>query len=99
MELQICTLESIASSLRVEPRSLQRRLKQEGVTFRDLVDDWRKARARTLVTQTRLPLSEISLALGYADQSIFSRAFQRWYGAGPLAYRQQALKDAVSSDP
>lgn len=95
MELDVCTLDSVANSLRLEPRSLQRRLKHEGLSFRDLVDDWRKARAKALVTQTRLPLSEISLALGYSDQSIFSRAFQRWHGAGPLAYRRQALRDSA----
>lgn len=40
----------------------------------------RKARALSLICHTLLPLSEVSLALGYTDESIFSRAFQRWYG-------------------
>ncbi len=91
MELGECSLESVAQSMKVEPRSLQRRLKQEGVSFRSLMDDWRRARALALITRTRLPLSEISLALGYADQSIFSRAFQRWYGEAPLSYRQMEV--------
>jgi AraC-like DNA-binding protein len=71
---------------------LQRRLKQEGPSFRDLMDEWRKGRALSLVTNTRLPLSEIPLALGDADQSVFSRAFQRWYGEMPHSYRH---KDAA----
>ena len=41
-----------------------------------------------------MPLSEISLALGYSDQSIFSRAFQRWHGMRPLAYRKQLTRGA-----
>lgn len=92
MEFGICTLESVAQRLRIEPRSVQRRLQREGVAFRDLVDEWRRMRALSLVTHTRLPLSEVSLALGYSNQSIFSRAFQRWYGETPLAYRN---KDAA----
>jgi transcriptional regulator GlxA family with amidase domain len=87
MELGTCTLESVARSLRLEPRSLQRRLKSERLAFRDLVDDWR--RALSLVTRTRLPLSQVSEAVGYADQSVFTRAFQRWYGDPPLVYRQR----------
>lgn len=89
MEFGVCTLESVAHKLRMEPRSLQRSLQREGVSFRELVDDWRKARALSLVTHTRLPLSEISLAIGYNDQSIFSRAFNRWYGKPPLGFRNQ----------
>ena len=92
MEFGRCTLESVAQRLRIEPRSLQRQLKQDGSGFRDLMDDWRRERALSLVTRTRLPLMEVTLALGYSDQSIFSRAFQRWYGQSPLAYR---LKDAA----
>ncbi len=87
MELGSCTLENVARRLRLEPRSLQRRLKAERLAFRDLVDEWRRARALSLVTRTRLPLSQISEAVGYADQSVFTRAFQRWYGGSPLAYR------------
>ncbi|WP_157994786.1 AraC family transcriptional regulator [Paracoccus tegillarcae] len=91
MEFGDCSLETVAHSLRLEPRSLQRRLQEEGLTFRDLVDDWRRERALSLVTRTRLPLSEVSLALGYADQSVFSRAFQRWYDESPLACRKKDL--------
>lgn len=97
MELGSCTLESAARSLRIEPRSLQRRLKQEGLAFRDLIDEWRRGRALTLITHTRLPLSEVSLAVGYSDQSIFSRAFQRWYGDTPLAYRNKDAALAAAS--
>ncbi|MFV0291751.1 MAG: AraC family transcriptional regulator ligand-binding domain-containing protein [Paracoccus sp. (in: a-proteobacteria)] len=89
MEFGNCTLESLARYLRVEPRSLQRRLKREGASFRGLMDDWRRTRALSLITRTRLPLSEITLALGYSDQSVFSRAFQRWYGQSPLSVRQK----------
>jgi AraC-like DNA-binding protein len=91
MELGHCTLETVAQSLCMPPRSLQRRLQAEGLSFRDLVDEWRRARALTLVTQTRLPLSKVAEALGYAEQSVFTQAFRRWYGGTPLRYRSQKL--------
>lgn len=97
MEFGGCTLDSLSLRLRIEPRSLQRRLKQEGTSYRALVDAWRRTRALSLVTQTRMPLSQISLALGFgADQSVFSRAFQRWYGEAPLVARQRRGKSPAA---
>lgn len=94
METGDCGLVQVARALRIEPRSLQRGLSAEGTSFRELLDDWRRARAMSLITRTTLPLSQVSLAVGYADQSIFSRAFQRWYGAGPLAFRKRGAPEA-----
>ena len=85
----------VAQSLRLPPRSLQRRLHAEGMSFRDLVDEWRRARALSLVTNTRLPLSEVSEALGYSEQSVFTKAFRRWYGGTPLRFRSQKVAVAV----
>jgi AraC-like DNA-binding protein len=90
MELGSCTLENVADSLRTSPRSLQRQLKLHGTSFRELVDEWRRDRALALVTHTRLPLSEVSDALGYSEQSVFTSAFRRWYGGTPLRYRAEA---------
>ncbi len=87
MELGNCSLESVADSLRMPARTLQRRLHHEGHSFRDLMDEWRRARALALVTNTRLPLSEVSDALGYSEQSVFTQAFRRWYGAAPQRCR------------
>lgn len=91
MELGHCSLESVANSLRLPARSLQRRLQMEGTTFRELVDAWRRSRALSLVTDTRLPLSDVSAALGYSEQSVFTQAFRRWYGETPQRCRAQGL--------
>jgi AraC-like DNA-binding protein len=91
MELGHCTLERVADSLRMPPRSLQRQLQREGLSFRDLLDEWRRARALSLITNTRLPLSEVSEALGYSEQSVFTQAFRRWYGGTPHRFRVQRL--------
>lgn len=88
MEFGSCTLMSVATALQTEPHTLQRRLRSHGVSFRQLVEDWRKKRALSLVTKTHLPLSEVSMALGYSDQSIFSQAFRRWYGVAPMRRRR-----------
>ncbi|WP_374635106.1 helix-turn-helix domain-containing protein [Paracoccus sp. (in: a-proteobacteria)] len=99
MEFGDCSLDSLSLRLRIAPRSLQRRLKHEGTSYRALVDAWRQTRALSLVTQTRMPLSQISLALGFgADQSVFSRAFQRWYGEAPLVVRHRRGK-SQAADP
>lgn len=92
MELECCTLESTARALRIEPRNLQRRMKAEGTSFRELVDEWRRDRAMSLVTLTRVPLSDVADALGYAHQAVFTRAFSRWYGHPPLSYRKQSVE-------
>ena len=91
MELGHCTLERVADSLRMPPRSLQRQLQREGLSFRDLLDEWRRTRALSLITNTRLPLSEVSEALGYSEQSVFTQAFRRWYGGTPHRFRVQRL--------
>lgn len=89
MELGVCTLQSVAAALRVPPHYLQRRLRAEGTSVRDLVDEWRRARALSLVTNTRMPLSAVSDALGYSEQSVFTQAFRRWFGDSPLHYRSE----------
>jgi AraC-like DNA-binding protein len=95
MEVGTCTVENVARGLRMSPRSLQRQLKDEGTTFGDLVDGWRRERALALVTHTRLPLSEVSEALGYSEQSVFTKAFRRWYGGTPLRCRAEGAPPAA----
>lgn len=95
MELGCCMLENVASNLRMSPRSLQRQLSLSHTSFRELVDDWRRDRAMALVARTRLPLSEVSLVLGYSEQSVFTSAFRRWYGETPLRYRVEQMKTST----
>lgn len=92
MELGTCTLENVARGLKISTRSMQRQLRTNNTTFGDLVDEWRQDRALSLVLNTRLPLSEVSGALGYSEQSVFTKAFRRWYGIAPLRYRTDSDK-------
>jgi AraC-like DNA-binding protein len=81
------TLPSVAALLNTSPRSLQRRLQVQAITYSDIVDEVRHEIARTLLANTNLDVAEIGATLGYRDPSSFSRAFLRWAGIGPRQYR------------
>ena len=56
-----------------------------------MVEDVRRDLALAYLKQRHLPFSEIAMLLGYSELSAFSRAFRRWTGASPRAYRVQML--------
>ena len=91
MKIGDCNIESVAEALGTEPRTLQRRLRTEGFSFRDLVDQWRRDRALVLVTQTQMPLCEVADSLGYSDQSTFSTAFKSWFLKTPSKVRHSSF--------
>jgi AraC-like DNA-binding protein len=82
-----CSAALAAGRLAVHPRTLSRRLHADGTGFRDLVDETRFELARQLLARTRIPLSQIAAALGYSEASAFTRAFRRWSGQTPTAWR------------
>lgn len=69
-------------------RTLQRRLEEEGTSFQRLVDEAREDVSRTLVADPSVPLSRVARVAGYADERPFLRAFKRWTGQTPTAYRE-----------
>ncbi|WP_420584386.1 helix-turn-helix domain-containing protein [Ruegeria sp.] len=77
-----------AANLGMSPRTFARRLRDEGTTYREIVDDLRCDLAQTFITNG-MPLSEIAYSLGYADQPAFSTAFKRWTGQAPSAFRSR----------
>ncbi|MGE0420012.1 MAG: helix-turn-helix domain-containing protein [Acetobacteraceae bacterium] len=81
-------IEGTARLAGLSVQGLQRRLRQKGYTYREIVDQARQMRARCLVLDTEWPLIEIALALGYQDQANFSRAFVRWFGCAPSDLRR-----------
>jgi AraC-like DNA-binding protein len=81
------TLEAVASELAMQPRTLNRRLRAEGKSFRELVNEARFEVSRQLLAGTRMDITDIALALGYADPSGFTHAFQRWSGVAPSEWR------------
>jgi AraC-like DNA-binding protein len=84
---RVPTEERIAAALAVGPRTLRRRLAAEGTSLRALLDEVRRDRAILELTRGDLSLVELAASLGFSDQSAFSRAFTRWTGLSPRAYR------------
>jgi AraC-like DNA-binding protein len=82
------TEESIADALHLSRRSLQRRLKEEGTSYTQVLDETRRQLAAQYVRHSRLSINEITYLLGFSEPSNFSRAFRRWTGASPTAYRE-----------
>jgi AraC-like DNA-binding protein len=72
----------------VSERTLRRRLQAQDTRFRALRDSTRDERARDLLAQTSMTVAEVAAAVGYADARAFRRAFKRWTGVLPAAYRQ-----------
>jgi AraC-like DNA-binding protein len=82
------TLETAASRLAVSPRTLRRRLQEEGTTFQDILDETRCELAKRHLGDERIALGEVAFRLGFSEPSAFHRAFKRWTGQTPLAYRR-----------
>ena len=68
-------------------RNLQLKLAVRGTNFQDLLDQTRHTLAMGYIEQSRLAITEISYLLGFSDLSNFTRAFKRWTGKSPSAYR------------
>ena len=81
------TLAGVARLLLLHPRTLQRRLADEGTGFDAVLDDVRRERARHLVAATDLPLTQVASMLGYAHQAALTRAVRRWFGTSPRTLR------------
>jgi AraC-like DNA-binding protein len=82
-------IDKVARALHQSTRTLQRRLADSGMSWQQLLDRTREQLARQYLHDRSLSLAEIALLLGYSEQSTFTRAFRRWVGATPLAFRRQ----------
>jgi len=82
-----CRAEDVAGLFSMHTRTLHRHLRAHGTRFRALADEGRHEIARQLLQDTSMDVSRIATALGYADESAFSRAFRRWTGTPPARWR------------
>jgi AraC-like DNA-binding protein len=85
--LGIFSLDEVAANFNVSPRSLQRKLSEEGVTFQQLADAAKQSLAEHYLRSGNYQVKEISNMLGYNELSAFSRAFKRWTGKTPIEYQ------------
>jgi AraC-like DNA-binding protein len=92
-------LEPVAALFGLHGRTLNRRLHAEGTSFKALLDETRYRIACQLLRDTQLPMQELAITLGYADVTAFTRAFHRWSGASPAAWRSARRRDAFTFTP
>jgi AraC-like DNA-binding protein len=86
------SLGQVAEVFAIHRRTLNRRLRERGLTFRRLVEEVRCEMACQLLRETDMAMVEIGAALGYADAAAFTRAFRRWSGTTPTACRSAKLR-------
>ena len=90
------TIEDIADALHVSPRTLQRRLQDEGSSFQRVLEEARHQLARHYLNNSVLELNEAAYLLGYNDANSFVRAFRTWEGVPPARWREQQRANAAS---
>jgi AraC-like DNA-binding protein len=88
---------SVAKSLGMSPRTMQRRLGELGTTYQEVLDDVRLRSARRLLTSTDLAMGEIAFVLGFEEVNSFMRAFHIWEGTTPAKWRERESSQALSS--
>lgn len=89
---ELPSLEALAAQLGSTPQTLRRRLRAEGRGFQALKDELRRDAAVELLARPELTLIEVGHRLGFSEASTFHRAFKRWTGVAPGAYRQPRLR-------
>lgn len=81
--------DEVADRLHMSPRTLHRRLEEEGSSYRGIKEALRRDMALARLTKTRQSIAQVATDLGYADTSAFYRAFISWTGMSPERYRKQ----------
>jgi AraC-like DNA-binding protein len=84
--------DAVARLLNTSPRTLHRRLADEGTSFRAIKESLRRELALQRLEKTRASVAEIATELGYSEPSAFFRAFRGWTGASPSAHRRRARR-------
>jgi len=79
--------DHVAEILGISVRTMNRRLRRAGTTYKAVVDGVRMDLTSRYLGQTEMGIGEVAFALGFADASSFNRAFRRWTGTTPGAYR------------
>lgn len=89
------SMESVAALMGMHRRTLDRRLKQHGVLYGEVLEAMKREVACQLLRDTDLPMRQVAESLQYASAANFSTAFRRWTGLTPRAYRRQASESAA----
>jgi AraC-like DNA-binding protein len=85
------TADDVCQQMKVSPRTLRRKLQDEGMTFSELLTEVRRGLACQHLGHAQTSITEAAFLLGFADSRAFQRAFRRWYGVSPSEYRRKVL--------
>jgi AraC-like DNA-binding protein len=96
LPVQYPDIHLVAEAVRMSPRTLQRRLRLEGLTYAGVVARARCETARQLLGDPKRKVIDVAFDLGYSDPAHFTRAFTRWTGQAPREFRRHAVGDASS---
>ncbi|WP_281648003.1 AraC family transcriptional regulator [Parendozoicomonas sp. Alg238-R29] len=83
------SLEEMAAEMFMSASTLQRRLKDQGMTYQKIKSVARLRQAQNLLVNSNIPLDDIASTLGFSDASNFSKSFKTWTGLTPIAFRNQ----------
>ena len=83
-------IEPVSRAMNMSPRTMQRRRKEADTCLRDEIAAVREEIAKRYLKETRLPIVDIAILLGYSEHSAFTRSFIRWTGQTPNHFRRQS---------
>lgn len=89
-----CTNIQVASTLGMHPRTLQRRLRNEGECFETIKDSVRREVVLRYLRQPEVPLIRVAEMLGYSEASVLSRSCYRWFATSPRQLRKRLIEAA-----
>lgn len=89
-------MEGVAGALNMTSRTLRRRLKEEGLSFSEILDDVYRSLAIEYLKTTHMSVDDIGMLMGFNDVANFRKAFRRWTGQTPSEVRREAPKEWVS---
>ena len=87
----LATADSVADAMGMSVRTFHRRLAEQHTTFKKQLDETRYSIAAKYLANTQVTVEEISARCGYGDVSNFRKAFRRWCGESPSAFRLRAV--------
>ena len=85
------TLELVAQKLVMSKRSMQAKLKEEGSTFQQLLNESRKELAQQYLREKQVSKSEIAYLLGFSEVAVFSRNFKKWTNMTPTEFQRSTI--------
>ncbi|MEM7155114.1 MAG: AraC family transcriptional regulator ligand-binding domain-containing protein [Myxococcota bacterium] len=88
----VTSKEQVAQRMGLSPRTLGRRLQEEGASFRELLESVRQRLAQAWLADPSVAIHEVAYLLGYSEPSTFHRSFRRWTGQTPAAWRDRSAR-------